>query len=41
LSFISRGAGTDANVFIEMHGNKGSVGEQRIEDKHVRIHGLF
>ncbi len=26
-----RGAGTDANVFIELHGDKGSVGQMRLE----------
>jgi hypothetical protein len=26
-----RGAGTDANVFIELHGDKGSVGQSRLE----------
>ena len=26
-----RGAGTDANVFMEMHGDKGSVGKNRLE----------
>eukprot|EP00798_Chlamydomonas_sp_ICE-L_P018432 gene18432-24908_t len=28
-----RGAGTDANVFIEMYGTKGAVGETRLDDK--------
>lgn len=29
-----RGAGTDANVFIEMHGSKGSMGETRLDNAH-------
>lgn len=28
-----RFAGTDANVFIEMHGTKGSMGERKLEDR--------
>ncbi len=28
---VSRGAGTDSNVFIEMHGELGSVGQSRLE----------
>ncbi|KAJ9526209.1 hypothetical protein QJQ45_009677 [Haematococcus lacustris] len=28
-----RGAGTDATVFMEMHGDKGVVGEQRLDNK--------
>ena len=32
-----RGAGTDANVYIELYGNKGSVGETRLDDKAVRL----
>ncbi len=27
-----RGAGTDANVFIELHGDKGSVGRTRLDN---------
>lgn len=35
LHFVSlRGAGTDANVFIEMHGDKGSMGETRLDNAH-------
>lgn len=30
-----RGAGTDANVFMEMHGAKGSTGERKLDDKQV------
>jgi hypothetical protein len=29
-----RGAGTDANVSIELHGTKGFVGATRLENKH-------
>ena len=31
-----RGAGTDANVFIELHGALGSVGQNRLETHGVR-----
>ena len=32
-----RGAGTDANVFLEMYGDKGSLGERRLDDSKVRV----
>lgn len=31
MCHMCRGAGTDSNVFIEMHGDKGSVGKSRLE----------
>lgn len=30
-----RGAGTDANVFIELHGDKAATGERRLDDDAV------
>ncbi len=27
-----RGAGTDANVFVELHGSKGSIGQTRLDN---------
>jgi hypothetical protein len=32
VSHVCRGAGTDANVFIELHGAKGSAGEVRLDN---------
>lgn len=34
---LCRGAGTDANVYLEMYGDKGSLGERRLDDSKVRM----